>query len=233
MQTPPPQFDHDRTHLPYKLPAHPHTPFPTTGEHPPRGQHRIAPPTYMEKLVQARKIPSQHINKRHLSQPTVILLYNGLKRTNDVPLTIAHMYTCGPAISCSVWGQKAPPERIFKPKTSVKWCLMRYICTQCGRERYICGANCIGDRHVTSVRRKSQKSQKKKHLLGNTHTPSNKTKQENTLYEKVLTTFGGMSTLRNGVEWILTWVACARHMLCWIFVTWGYKIHEHRPVAKK
>ena len=55
---------------------------------------------------------------------------------------------------------------------------------------------------------KKQKKQKK-HLLGNTHTPSNKTKQENTLYEKVVTTFGGMSTLRNGVEWILTGVACA------------------------
>ena len=173
-------------------------------------------------------------NHPTFAQPTLILLYNGLKRTNDVPPTIAHMYTCGRAQSCSFWGQKVPPERIFKPKTSVKWCLMRYICTQCGRERYFCGANCIGDRHATSVRRKTKKS-KQKHLLGNTHTPSNKTKQENTLYEKVVTTFGEMSTLRNGVEWILTCVACAQHMLCcqWIFVTSGYKIHEHRPVAKK
>ena len=110
---------------------------------------------------------------------------------------------CQSAKSCSFWGQKVPPERIFKPKTSVKWCLMRYICIQCGRERYVCGANCIGDRHATSVRQKSKKS-KKKHLLGNTHTPSNETKQENTLYEKVVTTFGGMSTLRNGAELILT-----------------------------
>ena len=49
---------------------------------------------------------------------------------------------------------------------------------------------------------KKQKKQKK-HLLGNTHTPSNKTKQENTLYEKIVTTFGGMSTLRNP-----GWVGC-------------------------
>ena len=79
---------------------------------------------------------------------------------------------------------------------------------------------------------KKQKKQKK-HLLGNTHITSNKTKQENKLYEKVVTTFGGISTLRNGVEWNLTWVTCAQHMLFWIFVTSGYKIHEHRPVAKK
>ena len=51
-------------------------------------------------------------------------------------------------------------ERIFKPKTSVKWCLVRYICIKCGRERYFCGANCIGDRHATSVRQKSKKAKK-------------------------------------------------------------------------
>ena len=157
---------------------------------------------------------------------------NGLKRTNDVPPAIAHMYTCGRAKSCTFWGQKVPPEHIFKPKTSVKWCLMRYVCTQCGRERHFCDANCIGDHLATSVRRKSKKS-KKKHLLGNTHTPSNHTKRENKLYEKVVTTYGGMSTLRNGVEWIVTWVACAQHMLCCIFVTSGHKIHEHGSVAKK
>ena len=141
------------------------------------------------------------------------------------------MYTCPQAKLCSFWGQKVSAERIFKPKTRVKWCLVRHICTQCGGERYFCGANCIGDHLATSVRLKSKKS-KEKHLLGNTHTPLNKTKQENKLYEKVVTPFGEISTLRNGVEWILTWVTCAQHMLCWTFVTSGYKLHEHRPVAK-
>ena len=37
----------------------------------------------------------------------------------------------------------------------------------------------------------NQKKQKREPLLGNSHTPSNKTKQENTLYEKVVTTLRG------------------------------------------
>ena len=90
-------------------------------------------------------------NPPFLAQLMVILLYNGLKKTSTVAPTIAHTCTCGWAKSCSFWGQKVPPERIFKPKTSVRWCLMRYICV----------ANCIGARHTTSLRRKSKKAKKK------------------------------------------------------------------------
>ena len=99
-------------------------------------------------------------NPLFLAQLMVILLSNGRKRTNKVPPTIAHTDTCGWAKSCSFWGQKVPPERISKRKTSARWCLVRYICTQCRRQRYFCVAICIGAHHATSVWRKSHKSQK-------------------------------------------------------------------------
>ena len=149
------------------------------------------------------EVSNENGNRDITNKGRVGALSFDIERPATAFFCLARPPKCGRAKSCSFWGQKVPPERIFKPKTSVKWCLMHYICIQCGRERYFCGANCIGDRHATSVRQKSKKS-KKKHLLGNTHTPSNKTKQENTLYEKVVTTLGGMSTLKNGAEWILT-----------------------------
>ena len=46
-------------------------------------------------------------NHPTFAQPTVIVLYNGLKTTKDVPLTIEHMYTCGWAKTCSFWEQKS------------------------------------------------------------------------------------------------------------------------------
>ena len=154
-------------------------------------------------LIEVLEVPYENGNRDITNKGRLGALSFDIERPATPFFCLARPPKCGRAKSCSFWGQKVPPERIFKPKTSVKWCIMRYIGIQCGRKRYFWGANCIGYRYATSVRQKSKKS-KQKHLLGNTHTPSDKTKQENTLYGKVVTTFGGMSTLRNGAEWILT-----------------------------
>ena len=150
---------------------------------------KATPCTCVFEKIEVLLVPNENGN-RNITNKAVKALSFDIEKPATPCFCLARPPKCGRAKSCSFWGQKVPPERIFKRKTSVKGCLMRYIRMQCGRKRYFSGANCIGDRHATSVRQKSKKS-KKKNLLGNIHTPSNKKKQENMLYGKVVTTFGG------------------------------------------
>ena len=115
-------------------------------------------------LVEVLEVSNENGNRDITNKGRVGALSFDIERPATAFFCLARPPKCGRAKSCSFWGQKVPPERIFKPKTSVKWCLMHYICIQCGRERYFCGANCIGDGLTESCdlgEAKKQKKQKK------------------------------------------------------------------------